>query len=41
MNYQKIPVDGSTRFDNDIMTTIEPFDYKELVDYNHAYLSGF
>lgn len=41
MNYQKIPVDGSTRFDNDIMNTIEPFDYKELIDYNHAYLSGF
>ncbi len=41
MNYQKIPVDGSTRFDNDIMNTIEPFDYKELVGYNHAYLSGF
>ena len=23
------------------MNSIEPFDYKELVDYNHAYLSGF
>jgi DNA-directed RNA polymerase subunit RPC12/RpoP len=41
MDYLKIPVDGSTRFDNDIMNTIEPFDYKELEDYNHAYLSGF
>lgn len=41
MNYNKIPIDGSTRFDNDIMNTIEPFDYNELVPYNHAYLSGF
>ena len=41
MDYSKIPVDGSTRFDNDIMNTIEPFDYNELVKYNHAYLSGF
>ena len=41
MDYKKIPVDGSTRFDNSIMNTIEPFDYNELVKYNHAYLSGF
>lgn len=41
MKYLLVPVDGSTRFANDIMNTIEPFDYKELVDYNHAYLSGF
>lgn len=41
MDYTKVPIDGSTRFDNDIMNTIEPFDYNELVPYNHAYLSGF
>ena len=40
-NYDKVPVDGSSRFDNDIMNSIEPFDYKELIEYNHAYLSGF
>ena len=41
MLFDKIPVDGSTRFDNSLMNSIEPFDYKELVPYNHAYLSGF
>ena len=41
MNFIKIPVDGSTRFDNDIMNSIEPFNYDELIKYNHAYLSGF
>lgn len=41
MSFNKIPVDGSTRFDNDIMNTIEPFNYSELEEYNHAYLSGF
>lgn len=41
MSFLRIPVDGSTRFDDDIMNTIEPFDYSELEDYNHAYLSGF
>ncbi len=41
MDFTNIPIDGSTRFDNAIMNTIEPFDYNELVPYNHAYLSGF
>lgn len=41
MEFNKVPVDGSTRFDDDILNTIEPFDYGELEDYNHAYLSGF
>ena len=39
--FNKIPVDGSKRFDNDIMNSLEPFDFQELVKYNHAYLSGF
>lgn len=41
LTYTKIPVDGSTRFDNDIMNSIEPFNYEDLIPYNHAYLSGF
>ena len=41
MKFHRVPVDGSTRFADDIMNTIEPFNYNELVDYNHAYLSGF
>ena len=41
MDFSKVPVDGSTRFANDIMNTIEPFDYAALKEYNHAYLSGF
>lgn len=39
--YVKIPIDGSSRFANDIMGSIEPFNYDEIVNYNHAYLSGF
>lgn len=41
MKFNKIPVDGSTKFFDDIMNTIEPFDYNELIDFNHVYLSGF
>lgn len=41
MVFNRVPVDGSTRFNNDMMNSIEPFDYGKLIDYNHAYLSGF
>ena len=41
VSYVRVPVDGSTNFDNDIMNSIEPFNYDELIKYNHAYLSGF
>lgn len=41
MSFDRVPVDGSTRFNNDMMNSIEPFDYGKLIDYNHAYLSGF
>lgn len=36
-----IPMDGSTKMDNVIMESIEPFDMNEAVDFNTAYLSGF
>lgn len=41
MNFEKVPVDGSKRFPNDIMNSIEPFDYNELKPFNYSYLSGF
>ena len=41
IKFENVPVDGSTRFNDDIMNTIEPFNYAEMVKYNHAYLSGF
>ncbi len=41
IKYVKLPVDGSSHFDDGLMDSIEPFDYNELKDYNHAYLSGF
>ena len=39
--YDMVPCDGSKKFNNDIMNSIEPFNYKEMVDFNPAYLSGF
>lgn len=39
--FQNIPVDGSVRFNDAIMNSIEPFNYDELIDFNYSYLSGF
>ena len=41
IGFENVPIDGSSHFDNDIMNSIEPFSYEDLVPYNHAYLSGF
>lgn len=39
--FSLIPVDGSVRFNDAIMNSIEPFNYDELIDFNYSYLSGF
>ncbi len=41
INYTRVPVDGSKHFDDDVMNSIEPFNYNELKEFNHSYLSGF
>ncbi len=41
MEFQKVPVDGSTKFDDNTMDSIEPFIYDDMVDFNMSYLSGF
>ena len=39
--YSGIPMDGSSKMEDAFMESIEPYDYKELVDFEMAYLSGF
>ena len=41
MSFEKIPVDASMRMDNDLMDSIEPFDFNDLVEFDKRYLSGF
>jgi predicted RNA-binding Zn-ribbon protein involved in translation (DUF1610 family) len=41
MEFEKIPVDGSEKMDDDFMDAIEPFDYKQIKDFQTAYLSGY
>lgn len=40
MRFERIPVDGSKKMDNDYMESIEPFDYSELVPFSPAYFTG-
>lgn len=39
--FERIPVDGSVKMDDAYMEAIEPFDYKDAVDFATAYLSGY
>ena len=41
MCFSRIPVDGSVKMDDDLMDSIEPFDYSELVDFKSDYLTGY
>ena len=34
-------MDGSSKLDDTILESIEPFDYSRMVDFDTAYLSGF
>ena len=39
--FNNIPIDGSEKMPDDLMESIEPFDFSEAVDFQTAYLSGF
>ena len=41
MSFAKIPVDGSQKMADDLMESIEPYDFSEAVDFSTAYLSGY
>lgn len=41
MDFVGVPVDGSTKFADDIMDSIEPYSYEGMKDFNPSYLSGF
>ena len=41
IGFANVPVDGSTKMDDTLMESIEPFHIEEAVDFQTAYLSGF
>ena len=41
LGFDNVPVDGSVKLDDNLMDSIEPYDFSEAVDFKTAYLSGF
>lgn len=41
IGFERVPVDGSKKMPNDLMESIEPFDFSEAVDFQTAYLAGY
>lgn len=41
ISFDHVPVDGSSKMADDLMESIEPFDFSEAVDFQTAYLAGY
>ena len=41
IGFDNVPVDGSTKMDDALMESLEPFHIEDAVDFRTAYLSGF
>ena len=41
LGFENVPVDGSTKMDDTLMESIEPFNLSEAVDFQTAYLAGY
>lgn len=41
IGFERVPVDGSTKMADDLMESIEPYDFADAVDFKTAYLSGY
>lgn len=41
IEFERVPVDGSAKMEDDLMESIEPYDFSEAVDFQTAYLAGY
>ncbi len=41
LSFDKIPADASSKLPDDLMESLEPYDYSEAVDFRTAYLAGY
>ncbi|MBR2735023.1 MAG: hypothetical protein IKE05_02365, partial [Clostridia bacterium] len=41
VGFEHIPVDGSSKMDDALMESVEPFNFDEVVDFQTAYLAGY
>ena len=39
--FRDVPADGSKKMDDELMTILEPYHYKDLTDFSMSYLSGY
>lgn len=39
--FDHVPVDGSSKMEDQLMESIEPFDFKDAKEFNSAYLAGY
>ena len=39
--FDHVPVDGSKKMEDELMESIEPYDFSEAVEFNAAYLAGY
>lgn len=41
ISFDKVPVDGSSKFSEELIESLEPFDFNEGKDFDSAYLAGY
>lgn len=41
IGFERVPVDGSSKMDDTLMESIEPFNFNDAVDFQTAYLAGY
>lgn len=41
IKFERVPVDGSSKMPDDLMESLEPYDFSEAVEFEPAYLAGF
>ena len=41
LNFELVPVDGSSKMQDELMESIEPYDFKDATAFQTAYLSGY
>ena len=41
IGFEHVPVDGSSKMADDLMESIEPYDFSEAMDFQTAYLAGY
>lgn len=41
LQFKAVPVDGSSKMEDDLMESVEPFNLSEAVDFQTAYLAGY